>query len=106
MEDIQHPLYIMMYTSICTDQGKNDMGEIVRHANANNPKNDVTGVLVYNAGKILQFLEGPQNRVKELYSKIEKDPRHTRAEVLYAEPTLERCFSEWSMGFIGSADAG
>jgi hypothetical protein len=37
--------------------------------------------------------------VAALYTKITKDPRHTRTKKILEEPIERRAFGEWTMGF-------
>jgi hypothetical protein len=47
----------------------------------------------------MQVLEGEERSVKDLFSTIEKDPRHQDCSVVRWEIIMERCFPAWSMGF-------
>ena len=64
-----------------------------------NQRAGISGLLLHCNGKIMQVLEGPQESVKELYSKIENDKRHIRVKLLMDTSVEKPIFSEWSMGF-------
>ncbi len=74
-----------------------DLLAIQKTAKTNNEPIDVTGSLFYNGGWFLQVLEGPPSTLRDLYKKIEKDPRHKNSRILYNEPATFRTFTRWSM---------
>jgi hypothetical protein len=56
-------------------------------------------MLLYIGGSFFQLLEGKAQEVDSVYAKIARDARHTRVTLIIREPTLERDFSGWTMGF-------
>lgn len=50
---------------------------LLEKASAYNNNHDITGILLSSDGNFFQLLEGDEVKIKELYSRIEKDPRHT-----------------------------
>lgn len=42
-----------------------------------NNQNDITDILLLSEGNFFQLLEGEETKIKDLYSRIAKDPRHT-----------------------------
>ena len=66
-------------------------------AQANNRRDGISGLLVYDAGSFLQVFEGPTDAVEALIRRIEKDSRHTDIVVLSAGPIEERYFEGWGM---------
>ena len=66
----------------------------------NNKLHDITGVLLYHCGNIIQLFEGPCDRTKQLLHNIKKDKSHSRFQVLLHEPITTRSFQEWEMGFV------
>lgn len=77
-----------------------ELKKILEHSQRNNPAKGVTGVLVYGGGAFMQYLEGPEAAVLELYLKILHDRRHTSCELVYISATNQRLFEDWSMGLI------
>lgn len=75
------------------------LDEILQISRKNNFKNDITGLLIYSKGNIIQFLEGEESNVKDLYKKIEADNRHKNLKVIISGDSVERYFPEWLMGF-------
>jgi len=93
-------MYYIIYLSTATELfEEQELEEILKTSRRNNSENDVTGILLYLDGSIIQVLEGEESTVKELYQKILLDRRHTGA-IKLKEGTLEkRNFPDWSMGY-------
>jgi hypothetical protein len=62
-----------------------------------NSMRDVTGLLIVHDDKILQVLEGREQAVRELYAKIEADPRHTITKLVCGVEDEERMLLTWNM---------
>lgn len=73
--------------------------EILEVSVRNNLRRNVTGMLLFAEGSVLQVLEGETGSVLETFSAIQKDPRHKGIIVLLEEDISERQFPHWSMGF-------
>ena len=69
----------LVYVSKAVQRLKQDQLEaILSKARKNNTDNEITGLLLYDGyGTFIQVLEGPENSVESLFSKIQKDTRHT-----------------------------
>ena len=81
-----------------------DINSILRQSEANNPKFEITGCLVYNEGYFVQLLEGEKEIVKERFDVIELDQRHEMVEVLSEGETMDRMFEDWKMAYIKLPD--
>ena len=78
---------------------EHDLLDILNKSRSNNTALNVTGLLLYCDGSILQILEGEQNVLDTLYKKIGRDQRH-RSLIKMVDCSIgERSFSDWSMGF-------
>lgn len=75
-----------------------ELKAILASARSNNARLGVTGLFLYMDGGFLQVLEGEKNTLHDLYSTIERDPRHWDTRVLM-DGAYPRNFGEWSMGF-------
>jgi hypothetical protein len=64
-----------------------------------NRRLDVTGMLLYEDGNFMQYLEGSKESVTGLRDKIYADPRHRGIITVVHEERGERQFKDWSMGF-------
>ena len=60
---------------------------------------DITGLLLYHEGSIIQILEGEAENVHGLFNSIKKDVRHKSVTKVIDCNIEERSFSNWSMGF-------
>ena len=60
-------------------------------------------MLLYHNKSFLQVLEGPEEQVGALFTKIEKDPRHKKILMLLRGEIQEKEFKNWSMGFVDTS---
>jgi hypothetical protein len=93
-------MYELIYCSVAkqalTDE---DIADILEKSRDYNSKNDVTGCLLFHNNEFIQILEGDKKTLKDLFQKIEQDPRHNYV-MLVAENEIEkRIFSNWSMAY-------
>jgi hypothetical protein len=72
--------------------------ELLRRSRDANQQNQITGFLIYRHRTFIQILEGKDAIVRDLYARIESDPRHTDIRVVLEEPIPSRRFEGWSMG--------
>lgn len=77
--------------------------QILTASRRNNPRVDVTGSLMFNAGCFAQVLEGPQAAVTHTFERIQQDERHGAVSVLSFSRVEKRAFERWSMGFVGAS---
>ncbi len=90
----------LTYVSSATELlGSADLVRLLAQSREANERRDITGMLLYRDGNILQCLEGPEDRVREAYDAISRDPRHGGVITLLEEEVAERSFPDWSMGF-------
>ena len=93
-------IYYLVYLSSSTDLfSVKDLADVLNVSRKNNSSLNVTGILLYHEGSILQVLEGDEAVVKNLYAKIEKDARHKNVVQMVGGTNSERSFPDWSMGF-------
>ena len=64
-----------------------------------NASQGISGLLLAQDGNFMQLLEGPEGAVRDLVSKIFKDPHHTGIITLLDQYVDEPQFSDWKMGF-------
>lgn len=62
-----------------------------------NVRDDVTGALICRADIYLQWLEGPEEKVKNTLERISRDDRHDEMKVQVAASVSERMFGKWAM---------
>jgi hypothetical protein len=88
-------VYVSSRQAICTDE---EIEKILASCKKNNPPLNITGVLLYSKNKFIQLVEGDYKLINELYSKIQKDTRHSQVILLSMGPIKEKSFPSWHMG--------
>ncbi|MFW5655805.1 MAG: BLUF domain-containing protein [Roseicyclus sp.] len=77
------------------DQGI--LNGILLDARRANARDGITGALICRSDIYLQWLEGPEERVRDALARIGRDDRHVEVTLHVAEPTAERVFGDWAM---------
>ncbi len=90
----------LLYASRAVNSHIDSIEDILSQSRQYNPSCGITGILCYGGGIFLQAIEGGRNAVSELYSHIQKDPRHKDVVLLHYEEITERRFGGWSMGQV------
>ncbi len=70
---------------------------VLERARWRNKRCDVTGLLLFDAGNFMQYIEGPHAGLSEVYEHIRRDDLHTGLIELCREPTSDRVFGDWDM---------
>lgn len=78
---------------------KQDIQEMLDKARVFNETNGITGCLIFYQGQFLQYLEGNQIKVLQLFDKIKEDLRHSKVEILSFGERERREFKNWDMGY-------
>jgi hypothetical protein len=73
--------------------------DLLAQSQAYNAAHGLTGVLLYSAGQFVQVLEGPEEEVRAVYGRIQRDLRHTDVRTLSEGPGPKRRFADWRMAF-------
>ncbi len=79
------------------DQGMVDA--ILDTARSRNSEEHITGVLFFDGESFIQILEGPDEKVENIFALIEADRRHENVQSVYKGKILNRSFADWSMGY-------
>ena len=95
-QDLWHLVYS---SSAINPLSENELLDLLQKSRENNLAKDITGMLLYCNRLFIQALEGPEENVHALFSKIKKDPRHSMINILIDRKAELRCFPDWSMGF-------
>jgi adenylate cyclase len=75
-----------------------DIDQIVETSQKNNPRRNITGMLVASGDLFYQLLEGPKAEIDSLYDRISKDPRHEQILLLESEVgNFDRICPDWAM---------
>jgi hypothetical protein len=64
-----------------------------------NAKVNITGILLYVQGSIMQVLEGESQAIETLFDRIQTDRRHTDVTRVMNRPIAQRLFPDWTMGY-------
>lgn len=90
----------LLYASRAVDGSKPAVEAILAESREHNPACGITGILCYGNGIFLQAIEGGRMAVSELFSHIQRDPRHKDVALLWFEEISERRFGGWTMGQV------
>ncbi|MEY4758083.1 MAG: hypothetical protein RJA34_2981, partial [Pseudomonadota bacterium] len=75
----------LLYASRAIDRSEEAIEGILLQSRQSNPSCGITGILCYGGGIFLQAIEGGRNQVSELFSHIQRDPRHKDVVLLHYE---------------------
>ena len=93
-------MHHLVYTSTANlNLTEGELLRLLNHWRETNAALDVTGLLLYSEGHIMQVLEGPADHVRKLYDVIAADGRHRAIFKLADGPINARAFAGWSMHF-------
>lgn len=82
----------------------NKLQELADKASAENKVHGITGYLYYHNGQFLQYIEGPTQRIEQLFENISADLRHTMVNHL-TEPELKNFrYLGWHMRYLKHYD--
>jgi hypothetical protein len=76
-----------------------DLAALLAQSREKNATLEITGILLYKDGDVMQLIEGPDEAVKSLAKTIYGDIRHHGVIQLLELKILERGFPDWSMEF-------
>jgi Sensors of blue-light using FAD len=96
---VTHLIHCIYASTAESNFNESDIPALLTRARAANAERAITGVLLYIDGGFFQVLEGDAGAIDEVYSRILRDPRHSRITLIIREPIAARNFSEWTMGF-------
>lgn len=97
-------MYSVLYTSTAAAPFDTPALEaLLSQSREANTRRGITGLLLYRAGRFIQFLEGPEPAVRALLAQIAEDARHENVRVLLDGRTSQRQFPEWTMGYDSPA---
>ncbi len=94
---LQMDLYRIIYSSRPFGFDDGILHTILMEARRANARDGITGALICRADIYLQWLEGPEEQVRNALERIECDDRHVEMQIHVAETVSERVFGEWAM---------
>ena len=70
---------------------------VLADARRANLRDGITGALICRGDIYIQWLEGPEEQVRNTLERIKRDNRHLEVKLHVAEPVSERMFAKWAM---------
>lgn len=93
-------LFQLIYISSAHAESDIDLFKsIATDSQVKNTRLGVTGLLLHCNGTVMQIIEGEEVNVRDLYKRIEIDPRHKNPIVMDQKYIYARQFPDWQMGF-------
>jgi hypothetical protein len=83
-----------------TDTNPNELARIHNTALSENPKNGITGTLVFGDDRFIQYIEGGRREVNHLFRMIRSDQRHEEVTLIDFSEIMEREFDGWHMKLV------
>src|SRR5690606_27913159 len=93
---LKYIAYVSKQSYILSDR---QMLDLLDAARSRNESLGITGVLIHLKGNFVQFIEGPDSFLHEVYNCISTDKRHTDVLTIAEGELDERRFENWSMAF-------
>ena len=97
------PVFRLIYRSrskLASEDRAAELGSIFTVARRNNKGLGITGALLITEHAFAQTLEGDEHAVRELFERIERDPRHESISVLEEVNVDGRVFGRWAMAKV------
>ena len=93
-------MHTLIYHSISQNECSDDELELfLTTIRKKNITLDVTGILLYHDGQIIQILEGEKDTIINLFEEIKIDKRHFGVVELINFKMEDRACRDWSMAF-------
>ncbi|RII94638.1 BLUF domain-containing protein [Clavibacter michiganensis] len=93
-------IYTTIYVSTLTETTTpTDIDALLTRSRARNDERGISGMLLLRDRRVMQLLEGDEAAVRDLYSRISTDTRHTDVVTVWASSHEDRRFADWSMAF-------
>jgi hypothetical protein len=100
--EAETPLAAVVYRSVADRRlSPARLGELLDAARARNAEENLTGLLLYDGERFVQWLEGPADGLHRVWTSIQADGRHADIELLGTPRLPVRLFRSWDMGLAG-----
>jgi hypothetical protein len=100
-------LYALAYVSTASRPVSSvEIDGLLARAQMRNAKEKLTGMLLFDGGHFMQYVEGPAEGMGRVYRTIQASGMHHGIIELMREPITEREFPQWSMAFRSVNDFG
>lgn len=92
------PLRAIVYSSLARDDlVAADLDALLRDATAFNRVAGVTGVLMFDGRRFVQYIEGPGDGIDSVFARISNARTHSQLQVLAQGRLVSRRFPQWAM---------
>lgn len=102
MELVRFLLYVSQVMGSVDEEAKDVLRE---KALINSSHQNVTGLLVYRKGFFMQYLEGPDGVVKNLFRQLRCTRCHHNVRLLTGGHFKERLFNNWTVRWVTTDEA-
>lgn len=93
------PIHFLLYVSRARrPMGETELNELRERARVLNAANNITGLLLYQDGEFMQWIEGGREAVEALHARLRTDPRHHDLRVVITGDAPRRVFPDWGLG--------
>jgi hypothetical protein len=100
-------LYALVYVSkAASPYSLTDIDRLLLSSRQRNERHGLSGILLYDNGDFMQYIEGPASGLATIYAKIKGSPLHHGIVELLREPLNAPRFPEWSMAFRSPSGFG
>lgn len=94
----------LLYVSRCSaGLSDEDVAAIVQCSRGFNADWDITGSLMKGSAHFAQILEGKEETLNDLMTRIMRDSRHSALHVVTEAAVMERRHRQWSMAYMGAS---
>jgi hypothetical protein len=97
MKRLECLVYVSSAVSLLTES---ELEAILSDALVHNELYGITGILLYNDGTFFQYIEGVDEDLEHIYSRITHSKKHHGMYQLIHKEIQERLFPDWYMGFF------
>ena len=99
--DVNPMRFAIAYVSSANPNLKQEeIEELLKSSTKSNNHNGITGVLLCSETNFFQLIEGDKVKIKDLFSLIEKDPRHSNIIKFIETPVSKPPYSGYVFGVI------
>ncbi|HET9505406.1 MAG TPA: BLUF domain-containing protein [Hymenobacter sp.] len=91
--------YLLYCSAAVRPFSEAELADLLEESQANNSRDDITGLLCYDQGHFVQVLEGSAKSITRLFDRILADPRHHKVRLLCRGSSTCRQFDDWHMAF-------
>lgn len=95
--ELSHCLYLSRFSGTVGNTGLRDL---LSQARLNNHARAVTGALLFDGERFVQFVEGPVAVIDTLTRRLREDPRHHGFTLLGGGPLAMRRHRRWAAGYV------